>query len=231
MRMIEPAWSCISCARSFWPRSPVVTKSVPSGANTSREPKWRVTLVFFAIEKMTSTSSRRGEPPSRTSFARATAVPAPPLPGSEKLKKTRLELAKSGAAAMSSKPPWPRAATFGTPAMGSDNSPPERSRMLPGTFRHDRVAVRQEIQAPGVLQAIRDDLGFDRNGLGLEHGRLCESGTGRQWDSGEERGEYVDLVHGTDVGRPPSRATHSTARSVHMLSQIVERGLWAHAAA
>ena len=123
----------MSCARFLTPRSPVVMKRVPSGENTSREPKWRVTLVFFAIEKMTSTSSRRAEPPSRTSFARATAVPAPPLPGSEKLKKTRLELAKSGAATMSSNPPWPRAATLGTPPIGSDNRPSrDRMRTRPG---------------------------------------------------------------------------------------------------
>ena len=48
-----------------------------------------MTRVFFAMEKIVSTSSRRAAPSSRTSLARATAVPAPPLPGSEKLKKTR----------------------------------------------------------------------------------------------------------------------------------------------
>ncbi len=168
----------MSCARFLTPRSPVVMKSVPSGENTSREPKWRVTLVFFAIEKMTSTSSRRAEPPSRTSFARATAVPAPPLPGSEKLKKTRLELAKSGAATMSSNPPWPRAATFGHAAERFGQSAiAEQDADAPGPFGHDSLAVRQEIESPGVLQSVHYRLGFDRHRVGLEGRRLRERGT------------------------------------------------------
>ena len=92
----------------------------------------RCRALFLATRKMTFTSSRRAAPASRTSLARASAMPAPPLPGSEKVKKMVPVLAKSGAIVTSSSPPWPRAATSGTPATGSETFPSTSSRMRPG---------------------------------------------------------------------------------------------------
>lgn len=93
-----------------------------------REPKRWPFLVFFGIENRTLMSSSRAAAPSRTSRAPAIAVPAPPVPGSEKVKKMRPDCAKSFATATSRSPPWPRAETFGTPATGSDNVPSALTR-------------------------------------------------------------------------------------------------------
>ena len=84
MRTTLPKWLFTSraCTRpSRIERSPSVTNSLPSGANTSRPPACRVDSSVGCMRKMTCTPSTRGGSPS-TSFPRATASPLPPSRGS-----------------------------------------------------------------------------------------------------------------------------------------------------
>ena len=111
---------------------------------------------------------------------------------------------------MSSKPPWPRAATLGTPSTGSDSFAARQDADAAGPFRHDDVAVRQEIQPPGIFAGRLTIVSASTATALVWKRRLGKGGKGTAASAtamrpGRDQSRF--LAHVSDVGRSRSRTT------------------------
>ena len=122
MRRTLPMCVPRSCALSRCElRSPVVTKRLPSRANTRREPKWWLLLNFGCWRKMTLRSA--SAPPVEARAGDRGAVRAVLRRAPRRTGRSSSSRRTPGRATTSSSPPWPSACTAGTPAIGSESAP------------------------------------------------------------------------------------------------------------